>query len=58
MALAFLIALGVRIIEVERLGRDARYLPDLRVLLLDIGLSDDERERVSSRVLPHFVSES
>lgn len=43
--------LGVRVIEVEDLGRDAHYLPDSRLLLIDSALTPEQRENVSCHAL-------
>lgn len=52
MTLALLIALGVRVIEVDQLGTLGRYLPSLNLLLLDSSLDSRNRELISARVLP------
>ena len=52
MPFTFMEALGVRIVEVDDLGPDARYLPSLRLLLVESTLDDAGRDRVSDLVLP------
>lgn len=57
MTFALLIALGVRVVPVHRLGPDAQYLPSLRLLLVDADLDNDRADRVTDRVLPALFDE-
>jgi len=42
---------GVRVVEVEDLGVDADYLHDRRVLLVDEGLTPDQRDCITDQVV-------
>lgn len=52
MPFDFMRAIGVRIVEVDDLGPDARYIPSLHLLLVDAALDDAARTRIDDRVLP------
>ena len=52
MELDFVRALGVRVVEVEQLGTQGRFLPSLNLLLIDSELDNEARERISLRALP------
>ncbi len=47
-------ALGVRVIEVENLGREAQYLPDTQILIVDQDLTADRSERLTCLLLPRL----
>lgn len=57
MELAFVEALGVRLIRVADLGMDAQYLPATRILLIDEDLPDERRDAVMCRLLPHLFQD-
>lgn len=47
-------ALGIRIVEVEDLGPDARYIPSLRLVIVEANLTDERRGEIMSHYLPGF----
>lgn len=56
-AFAIAEALGVRIVTMPDLGRDAHYIPDALVLVVDADLAVDRRGRVMDELLPLIFAE-
>jgi len=51
MSLDVVRALGIKVIEVYDLGRDAQYVPTSRILLVEADLDQEDRDRISGRIL-------
>lgn len=50
--LDFVRALGIKVVDVEDLGPDARHIPSLRLILMEAALSEERREEVYDYFLP------
>ena len=57
MEFEIVLALGIRVVEIEGFDRVAQYLPDSRVLLIDADLDQERREFVSCHLLGRLVVE-
>lgn len=51
MPFTFLATLGVRVIEVENLGRRGMFVPAANIVLMDRGLDETERAEVLSAAI-------